>query len=507
MIVIRCAIYCRLSREDKQKDIESESIQNQKSLLISFALQKGWDIYKIYSDEDYSGTDSTRPEFNRMLADAEKGCFSIVLCKSQSRFARDIEAVEKYIHNRFIEWGIRFVTVSDNVDTEIKGTKKARQLNGLINEWYLEDLSESIKAVLDNKRKNGQHIGSFAASGYKKCDENRSRLVVDETAAAVVRQIFTLYLSGCGKQKIADILNAKGIANPTEYKRLCGASYKNGSRKSCLWNKTTVGRILKNEVYIGNMIQGKKKKLSYKSNKIVDTLPEEWFVCENTHSAIISKSEFELVQKMLKAHTRSSGKGERHFLCGSVYCLVCGRKMCKASNCYKNGQRYYLRCRHGENNGCTASIPLNMLQIIITEQIKQVVAKYFDYGCLTDIALSESNNSSTDISELESSLNARRQALKLLYINKAQNKINDEQFYMLSSELISEINLLQSQLSVAENEKKTSSSAKNQDDAIKGLLNFDTLPGELFSLLIDKIYVGAADKSGGRQQIIISWLI
>jgi len=139
VIVIRCAIYCRLSREDKQKDIESESIQNQKSLLISFALQKGWDIYKIYSDEDYSGTDSTRPEFNRMLADAEKGCFSIVLCKSQSRFARDIEAVEKYIHNRFIEWGIRFVTVSDNVDTEIKGTKKARQLNGLINEGNREN--------------------------------------------------------------------------------------------------------------------------------------------------------------------------------------------------------------------------------------------------------------------------------------------------------------------------------------------------------------------------------
>lgn len=154
--MIKVAIYCRLSDEDKDKVIstkDSESIKNQKNILIKYAAQQGWSIYKIYSDDDFSGLDNQRPAWNEMIKDAKERKFNIILCKSQSRFTRDMEVVEKYLHNKFIEWGIRFIGLTDNSDTLNKGNKKQRQINGLVNEWYCEDVSENIKSVFDMKRR------------------------------------------------------------------------------------------------------------------------------------------------------------------------------------------------------------------------------------------------------------------------------------------------------------------------------------------------------------------
>ena len=165
---MRAAIYCRLSEEDKGKadGADSGSIQNQKMLLTQYADAQGWEIYDIYSDDDYAGADRNRPEFNRLLKDAEAKNFDVVLCKTQSRFTRELELVEKYIHGLFPIWGIRFVSVADNCDTDDPGNKKTRQINGLVNEWYLEDMSESIKSVLNSRRSLGLHIGSSAPYGY-----------------------------------------------------------------------------------------------------------------------------------------------------------------------------------------------------------------------------------------------------------------------------------------------------------------------------------------------------
>lgn len=219
---MKVAIYCRLSREDDDKvheNDESESIQNQKSMLINYAVERSWDIYKIYCDEDYSGIDSERPEFNELLQDAEKHKFDIVLCKTQSRFTRDMEIVEKYLHNKFTLWDIRFVSLVDHVDTEDKGNKKSRQINGLVNEWYLEDLSENIKKTFDNKRKQGLHIGSFVCYGYKRNPENKNKILIDDDAAEIIKLIFNLYEQGNGIVKICEILNQKQILTPTKYKQ------------------------------------------------------------------------------------------------------------------------------------------------------------------------------------------------------------------------------------------------------------------------------------------------
>ncbi len=213
---MKCAIYCRLSKEDGSEH-ESESIQNQKSLLLKYALDRDWEVYDIYSDEDYSGISDKRPAFSRLISDAENQHFGIVLCKTQSRFTRDMEQVEKYIHKLFPLWGIRFIAVADNADTAVKGNKKARQIAGLVNEWYLEDLSENIRSVLDHKRRQGLFIGSFTLYGYAKSTE-KGRLVPDPAAAEVVRRIFRMYISGKSIYAICKILNDDNIPNPAAYK-------------------------------------------------------------------------------------------------------------------------------------------------------------------------------------------------------------------------------------------------------------------------------------------------
>ena len=290
----KVAIYCRLSEEDRDKRCEkddSESIQNQKAMLCEYALEHRWDIYNIYSDDDYTGADRKRPQFNTLLEDAKSKKFDIILCKTQSRFTRELELVEKYIHGLFPIWGIRFISIVDNADTANKGNKKSRQINGLVNEWYLEDMSDNIKSVLTNKRKNGVHIGAFALYGYMKDPNQKGHLVIDEEAAAIVREVFTLFSKGYGKTAIARMLNDREIPNPTEYKRLQGLRYKQPTRKnSTLWKYFAISDMLINEIYIGNMVQGKYGSVSYKTKQNKPRPKEEWYVVEGTHEPIIDKT-------------------------------------------------------------------------------------------------------------------------------------------------------------------------------------------------------------------------
>jgi len=235
-----------------EKGDDSESIQNQKLMLMDYAMNQGWSIHKVYSDDDYSGLNRNRPEFNKMLSDAEAGEFNIILCKTQSRFTRDMELVERYIHGMFVMWGIRFVSVVDNVDTAVKGNKKARQIYGLINEWYCEDLSENIRAVFRQKMLDGQFLGSFAPFGYKKDPDDRHKLIVDEEAAKIVRKIFDLYIKGLGCQQIAKTLIAMEIPTPTVYKQMNGFNFKNPNAAKYsvnygVWANNTIKRILQND--------------------------------------------------------------------------------------------------------------------------------------------------------------------------------------------------------------------------------------------------------------------
>lgn len=298
------AIYCRISVEDAGRgEAESESIQNQKALLQEYAQARGWAVYHVYADEDYSGLREDRPAFQALLRDAKSGCFSVILCKTQSRFTRNAQTAEKYLHEKFPKWGIRFVTVIDHVDTALSSNKKARQINSLVNEWYSEELSENIRAVFRRKMEQGQFLGNFAPYGYRKDPACRHRLIPDAETAGMVRWIFRLYLEGYSDRAIAALLTKERIPTPSEMKKRRGEDM---GRKECTqWAAGTIRKILQNPVYLGHMVQGKEKKISFKEKKTRDCPREQWITVKHTHEAIIEEELFWQVQKQRSLRRRS----------------------------------------------------------------------------------------------------------------------------------------------------------------------------------------------------------
>jgi len=481
-------------------------------LLTSYAIDHGWDIYSIFCDEDYSGVDSLRPDFNRMIEAAKAKKFQIVLCKSQSRFTRDMELVEKYIHGLFPIWGIRFIAVADNADTEVKGNKKARQINGLVNEWYLEDLSENVRMVFDLKRREGKYIGGFPIYGYKKDPLDKNHIVIDPEAAEVVRQIYRWSLEGHGRQNIAYLLNQRGIPNPTRYKAergwTCNHPIKNDFG---LWNKVTVGRILTNEMYTGVMIQGRRKKVSYKSKIIIDTPADQWYRVEGTHEAIIDRETFQAVQRGLKLRTRTDGSGEPHLLAGLVKCADCGSTMSKCSN----GNRTYLRCKLYADSGsqklCTRhSIRLDQLIDLISERIRYYVQTYYELDA-QDIQPQKDTRREAleqERKSLSAQLEKRSQALKTLYLDKVAGILSEGQFVELNQSFLEEKSRLERRLECIREELEEREQSQCQDDLMeraRELLKLETVPRELVVGLVEKIEICEKNPETGQQEVKVTW--
>lgn len=508
-----CAIYARLSREDEAKQLsESESIQNQKSLLARYATEQGWAVYDVYCDEDRSGADAGRPDFNRMLRDARARRFEIILCKSQSRFTRDLELVEKYIHGLFPLWGIRFIALADNADTEVKGNKKARQINGLVNEWYLEDLSESIRMVLDHKRRQGLYIGSHSLYGYRKDPENKNRLLVDEPAADVVRQIFAWYLSGHGPQHIARLLNDRKIDSPARHRQPADLS------GTGLWSKATVWRILHNEMYTGVMVQGRRKKISYKSRGCIDRPPEEWFRVEGTHQAIITPETFQKAQARTRRPARPDAAGKTHPLAGLVRCMDCGSTLVKTSNGRSQSERIcYLRCRLSSMGGspppCTRhSIRLDRLIELVSQRLRDHVAACYELGDITRFARAAERQEPTqalraELRALEGELERRAAALKSLYLDRASGLLSQSQFFAMNRDFLAEKRSISGRVGLLRRTLSETSGGLSSDKLtarLNALLALDPIPRELFVMAIDHIEVGEKDPCG-RQEVHIYW--
>ena len=449
--IMKAAIYCRLSKEDEYKIGESESIQNQKSMLIQYAIEKGFDIYQIYSDEDYSGIDRNRPAFNSMIQAASEHKFDVVLAKTQSRFTRDMELVEKYLHGKFIEWGIRFIAVVDHVDTNDTANKKSRQINGLINEWYLEDLSTNVRSVLDHKRKEGLFIGSFARYGYCKDPNAKGKLIIDPEAAEVVRRIFSMALSGIGAHKIARILNDEKVPSPTAYKQQHGIHYHIAAKNpnADLWSSPTVYQMLHNQLYVGDMVQGRHKKVSYKSEKTIWLPQSQWIVVENTHEAIIDRGTFETVQMMLKERTRSGGKGTIHPLAKKVVCGCCGSYMEQTGRQPKadGTQRRYVRCRMHQrapevcgNKTCTDMNALRMLCWNVSGRMWQIILTLKKLPFQNRMTQSSSEHAKRDeLKRLKSEVDRRRKAMQELYLDKVSGLIDTVQFSEMNQTFLEDV--------------------------------------------------------------------
>ena len=516
--IFRVGIYLRLSDEDRNKsnkDDDSESIKNQRNLLVEEIKKRGnFVLVDEYCDEDLSGAGTYRPQFERLINDCEHGKLDIVLCKSQSRFSRDMEIVEKYIHNKFNEWNIRFIGLSDNADTDNYGNKKSRQINGLVNEWYLEDVSNNIRSAFKAKMINGEYISPFASYGYRISSDDKNKLVIDEEAAVIVRDIFYLYLSGVGFMGIAKRLNDRNIASPSLYKYRKGIKLNivsNNCREDIKWSSSAVKRILTNEIYIGNLIQGKRTTISYKNHKIKNKLKSEWIKKENTHDAIIDKDIFNKVQFMIKERTRGvKNGGNIHIFSGKVFCLKCGKYMRK-----KNSGKYdYLVCSGSEYNLCCNkdSIRYDILEKIILEKINEKIEMFYDKEKIQgkfnlkryDKFLKKINLLENKKSELESKLFKNDNYLKFLYEDRVNGVISANQFEYLINNYNDEIEKNQNEIELLNNDISFyRKNLNNEDILFDG--SFDNLNRFMIEELINRIYIGVLDNEKYIRDVQIEW--
>ena len=386
--VWRAALYTRLSREDGDKP-ESDSIANQRALLEDFAArQPDLQIAGRYSDDGFTGTNFQRPDFQRMIADIEAGKINCVIVKDLSRFGRDYINSGRYLERWFPEHGVRFLAINDHIDSENGPYDMLLPFKNVFNEQYARDISNKVKSAMQSKQRQGQFIGAFASYGYRKNPEDHNKLLIDPCAAAVVQRIFDLYEQGNGKIRIAKLLNEEGIPSPgVLYYQRKGQS--DPRRVNHKWADQTVKNIVRSEVYIGNMVQGKTGTLSYKSRKLVGKPEEEWIRVEGTHEPIISRELWDTVASIDKKKVRksSAADGYKSIFTGLVYCADCGFKMRNHVErfTYKDGTpgRYSsFICGNYSRSGkgaCTIhTIYENVLTQLVLEDIREK-ARFAEY--------------------------------------------------------------------------------------------------------------------------------
>lgn len=391
--VWRIAIYIRLSKEDARSFDESESVSNQRTIIeehiAGFNDGDEYIIVDEYVDDGISGTtDDEREDFQRMLSDIKKGRINCVIVKDLARSFRNYSDQGYYLDDWFPRFNVRFISLYHQPLDSYKEPQNMRSIavpiQGVLNENHCAETSDKVREVFDMKRRNGEHIGSFAAYGYIKDPNDKNALVVDEEAAEVVRDIFAKFLDGMSKNAIVHYLNEHGVLSPAAYKReRLGLKYQNPSidpAKRPLWGAVTITTILKNRMYCGDMVQGRYRVKSYKIH-VQEVVPEdEWYIVENTHEAIIDRDTFDKVQRLLLRDTRTAPQKKQIYLfSGFLRCADCGKAMTRS----KVGGTVYYYCRTYKDqskNACTKhTIKHNRLEAAVLYAVQQQVYLAVDY--------------------------------------------------------------------------------------------------------------------------------
>lgn len=383
------AIYLRLSRDDESdgSSAESNSIRSQRDMIRSYIRrQDNMEIYDIYVDDGWSGSNFDRPSFKRMMEDIEAGCVDCVIVKDLSRFGRDYIEAGRLLQKTFPAFSVRFIALNDNFDSltaDFNEKTLVLPVKNFVNDAYCSDISKKVRSHQQVKREKGDFIGAFAVYGYRKDPENVNHLLVDEYAAGVVKKIFAWKIAGLSNLAIADKLNGMGIFSPMEYKKSQGKNFSTGfvTRVKTRWSAVAVKRILTNELYTGMMVQGKNEKVSHKVKRSVVKPREEWVRVAGTHEAVVSAEDFETVQKLLEVDTRASaGKAGCHMFTGFLYCGDCGEPMIRRVNRYKGTEKVYFICpTRNKGIGCTRhSIPEEKLKCLVLAGLQQQLVLFLD---------------------------------------------------------------------------------------------------------------------------------
>ena len=508
----QAAVYLRLSREDGDvtdggKQV-SNSIANQKELVMDYLKSHPEiNVVSTYTDDGFSGVNFERPEFQRMLSDIRDGRIDCVIVKDLSRFGRNYIESGRYIEKIFPMLGIRFIAITDGYDSinEDMGSEMIIPFKNLINDAYCRDISIKIRSHMDIKRRNGEYIGAFAAYGYLKDEENKNHLVIDDYAADVVRDIFTMKLCGMSQQAIADKLNDDGILSPMQYKKSIGVSLESSFQK-CIkpkWSYNAVLRILKNEVYTGTVVQGKCTTPNYKIKKRIHKDESDWIRVEYMHEAIISKSDFDLVQDLLLRDTRvSPGQTEVFPLSGIVFCADCGEPMIRKTVPAGDKRYVYYVCSGNKKDRtrCSAhSISEKKLTQGVLEVIRTCIGRVI---ALTDAMeiINDSSNMKPDIVKYEKRIVKLHEEVatcndrkKNLYEDFKDGVLSKDEYSMLRNQYQGQI--VEAEKSIASLEAERDSIIANgsgKQEWVEKLRRYDgisSLDRELVAFLIERIDV------------------
>lgn len=501
----KTALYCRLSQDDGPED-DSNSIQNQKNILQKFAEDHHFPNPCFYVDDGFSGGNFQRPAFQQMISDMENGEIGIIVTKDLSRLGRNQLHTGLYIEERFPMFGVRYIAINDNVDTDSSESNDLMPFKNLFNEWFIRDTSRKIRAVLKAKAERGERLGTRAPYGYIK-DPETKKLAVDDEAAAIVRRIFAMCASGNGPSQIARILKKEQVLTPTMY-----AYTRYGMNHTCLdtahpynWSDSAIANLLENEIYLGNTVNMKYSTKSYKDKRRVEHSREECLVFKDTHPALITQEVWDIVQRVRKNRRRPTKMEEQNKYSGLVFCADCGSNMVLHRARTMSASYNHFTCRTYKKDGesCTGHyIRECVLDEVVLEDLRRVtaMARERPEEFAAYIGSRQSAEIQREIRRQEKELAAMRKRkaeldaiFKKLYEDSVLSRITTEQFQMLSSSYTEEQNQIAAGIPQKEADiqrlRETVSGTDGFLDKAKRYMDITELTPELLRLFIEKIVV------------------
>ena len=508
------ALYCRLSRDDELAR-ESNSIKNQKLILSKYAEDNKFQNIKFFVDDGYSGTTFTRPAFMEMMDLAEQNKISTIIVKDHSRLGRNRLVVGQLLEEDFVRLNIRYIAIMDNIDSS-KGLNDFLPIQDWFNEMHAKNTSQKVRAVLKSKGESGISLANNVPYGYKKDENDRTKWVIDETSAEVVKEIYNLFIQGHGTFEIARILTKRNIMTPAEYFISVGRKFPSKLQEfKHQWNPTTVASILDRQEYIGDTVNFKYTIRSYKDKTKVPIPKEDWQIFKNTHEAIIDEYTWNIAQELRNNRKKPTRSGKKSIFSGLLFCNDCGKKMYFQSPVTDLNAKEHYRCSSYKKNVslCTSHwITDEVLQSLVLENIQKVVAYMKNFE---DLFIKEQLAKSTqdELKQITKNKKELEQAKKRIieidnlfmhiYEDNISGKITDERFRSLSFNYDNEqkelkIKIEQLSKEINNTEKKTTDLTQFISN-VKKYTEITELTPEILNELIEKILVHQAEKVNGKK--------
>ena len=512
--ILITALYCRLSSDDDLQG-ESNSITNQKAMLQSYAENNGFGNIQFYVDDGYSGTNFNRPDFVRMIDDVKAGKIGVVITKDLSRFGRDYLMTGQYIEMILPDYNVRYIAVNDSVDT-LRSDNEMMVFKNVFNDWYARDTSKKIKAVVNAKGQSGKPLTVNPPFGYRKSAIDKNVWLIDENTAPVVRRIFQLCIEGLGPTQIAKLLTQEKVTTPRSYSiSVKGTSRWSSEKNPEKWSQRTVAAILARPEYAGHTVNFRSFTKSYKCKKRVFNDRDDWQIFENTHEAIVSQEDFDLVQEIRRNKRRKPTKyDEISPFSGMVYCADCGKRLYLARTTADNRDYEHLKCStYACEGGCsTHYIRVSVLTEIVLNELRKICETV--RACEDDfVKIAAENNAQKHGEELKAVKKKLAQTDKRiaeldklfirLYEDNVSGKISDERFGVLSANYENEqqeLKKLSEELSSAiQQTVQKTANAEQFVKIVRKYTEITELTPEIMHEFIEKIVVHEPEKVGGKR--------